>query len=100
MEFGIFLQGYMPKSRSDRDPNAEHNVLMEDLEIAKAADKAGFKYLWISEHHFLYEYSHTSANDVMLGYLAHSTDRIHLGSGIFNPLRQVNHTAKVAEKVT
>jgi alkanesulfonate monooxygenase SsuD/methylene tetrahydromethanopterin reductase-like flavin-dependent oxidoreductase (luciferase family) len=40
-----------------------------------------------------------SANDVALGYLAHATERIHLGSGIFNPLPQVNHPAKVAEKV-
>ena len=37
---------------------------MEDLELAKAADKAGFKYIWASEHHFLDEYSHLSANDV------------------------------------
>ncbi len=36
---------------------------------------------------------------MFLGYLAHSTERIHLGSGIFNPLPQVNHPAKVAEKV-
>jgi alkanesulfonate monooxygenase SsuD/methylene tetrahydromethanopterin reductase-like flavin-dependent oxidoreductase (luciferase family) len=99
MEFGIFIQGYIPQSRRDRDPDAEHNVLMEDLEIAKAADKAGFKYVWVSEHHFLYEYSHISANDVVLGYLAHATERIHIGSGIFNPLPQVNHPAKVAERV-
>ncbi len=81
------------------DPDAEHTALMEDLELAIAADKAGFKYIWASEHHFLYEYSHLSANDVFLGYLAHATERAHLGSGIFNPLPQVNHPAKVAERV-
>jgi alkanesulfonate monooxygenase SsuD/methylene tetrahydromethanopterin reductase-like flavin-dependent oxidoreductase (luciferase family) len=99
MEFGIFIQGYIPKTRADRDPDAEHNVLMEELEIAKAADIAGFKYIWASEHHFLDEYSHLSANDVVLGYLAHATERAHIGSGIFNPLPQVNHPAKVAERV-
>ena len=36
---------------------------------------------------------------MVLGYLAHATERIHLGSGIFNPLPQVNHPAKVAERV-
>ena len=36
---------------------------------------------------------------MLLGYLAATTERIHLGSGIFNPLPQVNHPAKVAEKV-
>src|SRR3984957_19909374 len=99
MEFGIFVQGYIPKWKSASDPDAEHTSLMEDLELAIAADKAGFKYIWASEHHFLEEYSHLSANDVFLGYLAHATERAHLGSGIFNPLPQVNHPAKVAERV-
>ena len=35
----------------------------------------------------------------MCGYFAHATERIHIGSGIFNPLPQVNHPAKVAERV-
>ena len=99
MEFGIFVQGYTPEFRQEVDPEAEHHALMNELELVKAADKAGFKYVWVTEHHFLDEYSHLSANEVFLGYLAHSTERIHLGSGIFNPLPQVNHPAKVAEKV-
>ena len=99
MEFGIFLQGYNPEFRRKGNPNAEHEALMNDLLFAKAADEAGFKYVWLSEHHFLDEYSHLSANDVLTGYLAHSTERIHIGSGIFNPLPQVNHPAKVAERV-
>ena len=99
MEFGIFLQGYNPEFRRKGNPNAEHEALMNDLRFAKAADEAGFKYVWLSEHHFLDEYSHLSANDVLTGYLAHSTERIHIGSGIFNPLPQVNHPAKVAERV-
>src|SRR3954467_7717931 len=100
MEFGIFIQGYLPKFRREGDPGAEHKVLMNEMKIVQAADKAGFKYVWVTEHHFLDEYSHISANDVVLGYLAHATERIHLGSGIFNPLPHVNHPAKVAEQVT
>ena len=99
MELGIFIQGYVPQSRRRSTPDAEHWVLMRELEIAIAADRAGIKYIWASEHHFLDEYSHLSANDVVLGYLAHATERAHLGSGIFNPLPQVNHPAKVAERV-
>ena len=99
MEFGLFIQGYVPKFRQDVDPDAEHHAFMDELEVVQAADKAGFKYVWVTEHHFLDEYSHLSANDVVLGYLAHATERIHLGSGIFNPLPQVNHPAKVAERV-
>ena len=99
MEFGIFLQGYNPEFRRAGDPDAEHKALMNDMAYAQAADRAGFKYAWMSEHHFLDEYSHLSANDVLAGYLAHATERIHIGSGIFNPLPQVNHPAKVAERV-
>ncbi|WP_411121593.1 LLM class flavin-dependent oxidoreductase [Streptomyces sp. x-19] len=99
MEFGLFVQGYVPAARAQADPEAEHHALMEETEYVIQADKSGFKYAWASEHHFLEEYSHLSANDVYLGYLAHATDRIHLGSGIFNPLAPVNHPVKVAEKV-
>jgi alkanesulfonate monooxygenase SsuD/methylene tetrahydromethanopterin reductase-like flavin-dependent oxidoreductase (luciferase family) len=99
MEFGIFIQGFVPGYRRQTDPDAEHTALMHDIECVIAADKAGFKYVWATEHHFLDEYSHMSANDVALAYLARATERIHLGSGIFNPLPQVNHPAKVAEKV-
>ncbi|MEV6104076.1 LLM class flavin-dependent oxidoreductase [Streptomyces sp. NPDC051940] len=99
MEFGLFVQGYVPAKRAKADPEAEHKALMEETEYVIQADRSGFKYAWASEHHFLEEYSHLSANDVFLGYLAHATDRIHLGSGIFNPLAPVNHPVKVAEKV-
>ncbi|MER5777903.1 LLM class flavin-dependent oxidoreductase [Streptomyces sp. NPDC002039] len=99
MEFGLFVQGYVPEARSKVDPEAEHKALIEETEYVIQADKSGFKYAWASEHHFLEEYSHLSANEVFLGYLAHATERIHLGSGIFNPLAPVNHPVKVAEKV-
>ena len=99
MEFGLFIQNFVPNSRREQDPDAEHHVLFEDMEAVVAADAAGFKYVWVTEHHFLDEYSHLSANDVVLGYLANATQRIHLGSGIFNPLPKVNHPAKVAERV-
>ena len=99
MEFGVFIQGYVPQHRREGDPEAEHKALMEELELVIAADKAGFKYVWLTEHHFLDEYSHLSANDAVAGYLASATERIHIGSGIFNPLPQVNHPVKVAERV-
>jgi alkanesulfonate monooxygenase SsuD/methylene tetrahydromethanopterin reductase-like flavin-dependent oxidoreductase (luciferase family) len=99
MEFGVNLFNHVPEYRWATDPDAEHTAIMNDLRIAQAADKAGFKYVLAAEHHFLDGYSHLSANDVILGYLANATERIHLVSGIFNPLPQVNHPAKVAERV-
>jgi len=99
VEFGLFIQGYTPQFRREVNPDAEHQAFMDELALVQAADRAGFKYVWVTDHHFLDEYSHLSANDVVLGYLAHATERIHLGSGIFNPLPAVNHPAKVAERV-
>ena len=70
MEFGVFVQGHVPRRRVAENPGFEHDALVGDMEIVKAADKAGFKYAWASEHHFLDEYSHLSASEVFLAYAA------------------------------
>jgi len=99
MEFALGLTFSVPKKRWETDPDAEHSSLMNDMRYLIEADRLGFKYGLVAEHHFLHEYSHTAAPEVELGYLAHATERIHLMSGIFNPLPTVNHPVKVAEKV-
>lgn len=100
MEFGIFNSLYMPHQLRDKDPeHAEHNRLMDEVEWTKAADRSGFKYSWATEHHFLEEYSHLSANESFMAYLAAVTTRIHVGSGIINITPPVNPPARVAERV-
>ncbi len=100
MEFGIFTGMYTPASMVDEHGTAaEHVSLQQELEWVRAADRAGFKYLWATEHHFLEEYSHLSANEAFLGYCAAATERIHIGSGIFNITPPVNHPFRTAEKV-
>jgi alkanesulfonate monooxygenase SsuD/methylene tetrahydromethanopterin reductase-like flavin-dependent oxidoreductase (luciferase family) len=89
MEFGIFVQGHTPR------PQVERN----DIELVKTADRYGFKYAWVSEHHFLEEYSHLSANEIFISYAFGVTERIHMGSGIFNLNPQVNHPVRIAERV-
>src|SRR5437762_11451091 len=100
MEFGSFHSLYLPCRLRDRDPEgAEHNRLMDEVAWVVAADRAGFKYTWATEHHFLTQYSHLSANESFLAYVAALTTNIHLGSGIFNITPPVNHPARVAERV-
>jgi len=99
VEFGIFNGAYVPASMTAAEgPAAEHRRFKEEIAWVKAADRAGFKYLWATEHHFLEEYSHLSANESFLGYCAAATERIHLGSGIFNVTPPVNHPARIAER--
>ncbi len=102
MEFGIFNSLYCPKQAVEAGPDpdlVEHTRLLDEVAWTKAADRSGFKYTWATEHHFLQEYSHLSANEAFLAYLAGVTEQIHLGSGIINITPPVNHPARVAERV-
>jgi alkanesulfonate monooxygenase SsuD/methylene tetrahydromethanopterin reductase-like flavin-dependent oxidoreductase (luciferase family) len=98
MEFGLFLQGYVPGPGA-HDTEREHDAFLREAELVIHADRHNWKYAWFSEHHSLTEYSHMSSSEVMMGYLAHATERIHLGSGIFNLSPRVNHPVRNAERV-
>ena len=98
MEFGLFMNGYLPGPAS-RDSEAEHTMLMREIEYAVHADRFNWKYAWFGEHHALTEYSHMSAPEVVFGYVAAKTERIHLGSAIMNLSRPVNHPVRNAERV-
>ncbi len=100
MEFGLFVQAHVPRHEVEANPGgAEHARLMRELELAEHCDRHGFKYAWSVEHHFLEEYSHLSASEVFLPYIAARTTRIHVGSAIFNLTPPVNHPARIAERV-
>jgi alkanesulfonate monooxygenase SsuD/methylene tetrahydromethanopterin reductase-like flavin-dependent oxidoreductase (luciferase family) len=98
MEFGIFLNGYLPGPAS-RDSDCEHEMFRRELAYAVQADQHNWKYVWMGEHHALTEYSHLSAPEVLMGYLAHATERIHLATGINNLSPRVNHPVRNAERV-
>ncbi len=99
MEFGLFAQLFVPKYERDVDPLAEHKRIQRNIEVGVAGDRNGFKYLWCPEHHFLDEYSHMPGPEVYMSFVAARTERIHLGSAIFNITPKVNHPARVAETV-
>src|SRR2546428_13544870 len=100
MEFGLFVQARVPAQDVEAGPGgAEHARLLREVELAEAADRHGFKYVWSVEHHFLEEYSHLSASEIVLPFIAARTTRIHLGSAIWNLTPPVNHPARGAERV-
>jgi alkanesulfonate monooxygenase SsuD/methylene tetrahydromethanopterin reductase-like flavin-dependent oxidoreductase (luciferase family) len=57
----------------------------------------GLDSVWEVEHHFLEEYSHSSASGVFLGAASQRTKRIRLGFGILPLPLGYQHPARVAE---
>jgi alkanesulfonate monooxygenase SsuD/methylene tetrahydromethanopterin reductase-like flavin-dependent oxidoreductase (luciferase family) len=98
MEFGLFFNGYLPGPGA-HDSESEHTMLMRELGYAIHADRFNWKYAWFGEHHALVEYSHMSAPETFFTYVTAQTTQIHVGSGIMNLSRPVNHPIRNAERV-
>jgi len=70
MEFGVFLNGYTPGPAA-HSTELEHTELTREAQYVIFADKHNWKYAWLGEHHSLTEYSHLSAPEVVMGYIAY-----------------------------
>ena len=99
MEFGLFQGGFVHRDMAASNPNAEHDRLLSEVQLCEVGDQHNWKYAWFTEHHFLEEYSHISANEVLMPWVLARTSQIHVGSGIINVTPPVNHPARVAERV-
>jgi alkanesulfonate monooxygenase SsuD/methylene tetrahydromethanopterin reductase-like flavin-dependent oxidoreductase (luciferase family)/putative sterol carrier protein len=96
MRFGIFYEHQMPRPWAE---DAEETLLANALQQVELADKVGVDYVWEVEHHFLEEYSHSSAPEVFLAAASQRTSNIRLGHGIVQIPPGFNHPARVAERV-
>ena len=67
MEFGMFYEIQVPRPAS---PEAEHERLREVVDQVVLAEEMGFDEVWFVEHHFLTEWAHSSASEVMLSVLS------------------------------
>ncbi len=94
MRFGVFYELQLPKPWEEGD---EYRLFHEAMEQVVLADQLGFDYAWEVEHHFLDEYSHSSAPEVFLAVAAGRTERIRLGHGIRQVIPNYNHPARTAE---
>jgi alkanesulfonate monooxygenase SsuD/methylene tetrahydromethanopterin reductase-like flavin-dependent oxidoreductase (luciferase family) len=95
VRFGIFYEHQLPRPW---EPDSEQRLLADALEQVELADRLGFDYCWEVEHHFLEEYSHSSAPEVFLAAASQRTRRIRLGHGIVVLPPGYNHPARVAER--
>ncbi len=95
MKFGIFFEMSTPMPLRD---GIEKQVYDNALEQARLADALGFDFVWAVEHHFLEEYSHCSAPEVVLTAVAAQTEQIRVGHGAVVCVPEMNHPIRVAER--
>lgn len=96
MKFGIFYEHQLPRPWREGD---EQRLFNEALDQVQLADELGLDYAWEVEHHFLEEYSHSSAPEVFLAACSQRTKNIRLGQGIRQVIPQYNHPARTAEVI-
>ena len=96
MKFGIFYEHQLPRPWNEGD---EQKLFNDALEQVSVADRVGIDYAWEVEHHFLEEYSHSSAPEVFLAACSQRTKNIRLGHGIRQVIPQYNHPARTAEVI-
>ena len=94
MKFGIFYEITVPRKWGRE---AEAKIFHEVVEQVVLAEQVGFDNFWTVEHHFLDEFSHCSAPEVLYGVIAAKTKRIRIGHGVRLLPFPYNHPVRVAE---
>jgi alkanesulfonate monooxygenase SsuD/methylene tetrahydromethanopterin reductase-like flavin-dependent oxidoreductase (luciferase family) len=95
MKFSVFYE--MQISKPTRALEAQ--MFRECLEQAVFADQLGYHCVWEVEHHGLYEYSHSSAPEIFLSFVAAKTQRIRIGHGVTLLPFRYNHPIRIAERI-
>jgi len=95
VKFSIFYE--MQISEPTRATEAK--MFHDCLEQAVLADELGYHCVWEVEHHGLYEYSHSSAPEIFLSFVAAKTKRIRIGHGVTLLPFRYNHPIRIAERI-
>jgi alkanesulfonate monooxygenase SsuD/methylene tetrahydromethanopterin reductase-like flavin-dependent oxidoreductase (luciferase family) len=95
MKFSLFFEMQI----SEPTRSSEAQLFHDCLEQAILADELGYHCAWAVEHHGLYEYSHSSAPEIFLSFVAARTKRIRIGHGVTLLPHRYNHPIRVAERI-
>ena len=94
MKFSLFYQVQIPRPWDQGTELSRYQQVMEQAEVA---EQAGFDGVWLAEHHFQPEISHSGAPDILLAAIAQRTSVLRLGLGVV--LLPISHPVRVAERV-
>ena len=96
MKLDLLYELSCPKPwNEEKERNAYYNA----LEQIVLADQLGFGTVWEVEHHFLSEFSHSSAPEIFLACVSQRTERIRIGHGVVLLPNPFNYPIRVAERI-
>jgi len=95
MKFGLLYEMETPRPWNAL---SEYNTYWQALAQIELADRIGIDYVWEVEHHFLEEYSHSSAPEVFYGAVSQRTKNIRIAHGVRLLPFKFNNPIKVAEQ--
>jgi alkanesulfonate monooxygenase SsuD/methylene tetrahydromethanopterin reductase-like flavin-dependent oxidoreductase (luciferase family) len=98
MKFGAVYE-LQPGPGLGADQDRIVQVWREAVEQVVVLDDLGWDYVWEVEHHFLGDYSSSSAPEIFLATLAARTSQIRIGHGVVLLPKEFNHPWRVAEKI-
>ena len=94
MKFGLLYEIEVPRPWTE---DSVANCFWEALEQVKTAEQAGFSHVFVVEHHFLDQFSVSSAPEVWLAAVAQHTTTIRIGHGVRLLPFNYNHPVRAAE---
>jgi alkanesulfonate monooxygenase SsuD/methylene tetrahydromethanopterin reductase-like flavin-dependent oxidoreductase (luciferase family) len=97
VKFGMFYEHQIGRPWEE---DTERQLVQDALDQIELADSLGMQFVWEVEHHFLEEYSHSSAPEVFLAAASQRTRNIRLGHGIVLTATRFNHPARTAERIS
>src|SRR5262245_11293852 len=94
MKFGLLYEIEVARPWTE---TSVADCFWEALEQVKTAEQAGFSHVFVVEHHFLDQFSVSSAPEVWLAAVAQHTTTIRIGHGVRLLPFNYNHPVRAAE---